>query len=152
MLDIYALAAEYISACQETSVLKKRIIRMNQINETANAEAVLPVGLATAERAVNEIVSRWKRSLLKLELVICRYELAASMLTNRERVVLKLHYEQGITLRNIAKMDLSAYGIDSVSVSTLSRTCKLISEKFTLQMQVLNKDNEAEVIWLKENE
>lgn len=147
-MDIHALAAEYISACQETTILKKRIMRINQINETADIELVLPIGLTTAEHAICEIVSRWKRNLLRLELVICQYELAASTLTNRERVVLKLHYEQGVTLREIAKMDLSVYGLESVSVSTLSRTCKSISEKYTLQMRILNRENDAEIAWL----
>ena len=149
-MDIHKLAAEYVSACQEMSVLKKRISRMNQIDETADSEINLSLGMAAAEQAVNEVVLRWKRRLLRLELLTCRYELAASMLTNRERIILKLHYENGLTLRDIAKMDLSTYGVESVSVSTLSRTCKSISEKFLLQMRALNGDSEAEKAWLQE--
>lgn len=132
MLDMNALAAEYLASKEQVSTLRKRIERMQQSGVIGGMRDVL---LTDDEKKVRRAVDDWKVQLLHHEMKVCKYELAASALNTREQMILRLHYENGLSLRQIADINEKHHSKRNNSVSTLNRVRQALVNKFEKQLE-----------------
>ena len=131
MFDLYALASEYLANKEQASILVHRIEKIQKGNDFLldSPEAAL----TEDEKKILSVVGGWKKRLFNLGLSICRYELAVAALDSREQMVLHLHFENGVSLSQISKMDLRKYSVGKISISTLNRIRQTLVNKFQEQ-------------------
>lgn len=125
-MELQRMAEQYIAARKRAERLRERIRKLQDAG--VFREAADEAG--PAEQNMQRVVARWRREVVRCEMLICRYDLLASGLSRRERLVLRLHFEQGISLRRIAGMDLAAWGMEKISLATLSRVRRRLVNHF----------------------
>ena len=131
MFNLSELATEYLDNKEQAGILVRRIEKMQRGKELLGD--IPETELAEDEKKILSIVQGWKKRLFELELSICRYELVVSILDARERMVLHLHFEKGLSMRQISEMNWQKYSIEKISTSTLNRVRRALVNKFEEQ-------------------
>ncbi len=131
MVDLSRLAAEYIGNKTQAGILMYRIETMQKGRKFLSG--IPEVDLTEDERKIRDLIRSWRKKLFELELSICRYDLVVGAIDSRERIVLHLYYEKGLSMRKISGMNLQKYAVDNMSVSTLNRVRKALVAKFNEQ-------------------
>lgn len=169
------LLQNYKMYCSQEQVLKYMLNQhkpMRRTNEKDIIESAIfsskPLGLPTsgqhgtssteyavgllfdteAEEKKNEeiIVESWTRKLQRIEFYLYLHDAVIGVLTEEERALVKLHFEDQHTIEEISRMPLTEHSYGPKSRSTLQRMLRSIETKTQKVLKVLSNDGNARTI------
>lgn len=104
----------------------------NQGNNTEYAALMLEDRRKEMEIEAQKRTSEWTRELERLNLYANLYDAAQKALTEEERTLVGLYYEDRYTIEEITQLPLTARTTGLKSKSTLRRMLRIIEEKVSL--------------------
>jgi len=138
------------NAIDDNSIIEMIVYRrdieksVHPIGYRGNSTEYTALNLDQLRRESNEeiaaMVKRWKDERGRLKLLVHLHNAAMNAMSDEERKLIKLHYEDGYTLEELEYLPLTNRASGSKSRSTIIRMLRTITEKSTRIMNLTSFD------------